>query len=56
MTASNAAVINRLVHLARTGSCAVAGVNGTERPEFADMPHAEHFTVTLRDFGYINLD
>jgi Domain of unknown function (DUF4365) len=27
-----------------------------ERPEFTDMPHAEHFTVTLRDFGYITLD
>jgi hypothetical protein len=24
-----------------------------ERPEFADVPYAEHFTVTLRDFGYI---
>ena len=24
-----------------------------ERPEFAGVPHAEHFTVTLRDFGYI---
>jgi hypothetical protein len=27
-----------------------------ERPEFADILHAEHFTVTLRDFGYITLD
>ncbi len=26
-----------------------------ERPEFADVPYAEHFTVTLRDFGYITL-
>lgn len=27
-----------------------------ERPEFADLPHAEHFTATLGDFGYISLD
>ena len=26
-----------------------------ERPEIADVPYAEHFTVTLRDFGYITL-
>ena len=26
-----------------------------ERPEFANVPYAEHFTVTLRDFGYITL-
>ena len=27
-----------------------------ERPEFTDLPYAEHFAVTLRDFGYIHLD
>ena len=26
-----------------------------ERPELADGPHADHFTATLRDFGYITL-
>jgi hypothetical protein len=26
-----------------------------ERPEFADVPYAEHFTAALRDFGYITL-
>jgi hypothetical protein len=27
-----------------------------ERPQFADLPHAEHFTVALGDFGYLTLD
>lgn len=27
-----------------------------ERPQFVDVPYAEHFTVTLRDFGYITLE